>query len=148
MVYNGSNFVAIYLVPTNASQNSTTFTKICMNEEVVTVFSREVSILFQLIIWPILVTGLIGNLAVLVRLLSPSSKQNTMHQPCYRCFLFSFALSDLLVLITAGVSTLTIVKTRKIVWIYTDWVCKFMPFLQTVGVLTGSWTLAGVAINR
>ncbi|XP_015114976.1 QRFP-like peptide receptor [Diachasma alloeum] len=109
-------------------------------------FSPTSRLLYQLLIYPIVSVGFLGNLGVLIRLFLIPGK--TCLKPFYRASLMSLALSDLLLLGTTGSNLLAVLSSRTILWSLEEWACTVLPFLQTVAVLVASLILAGVAIDR
>lgn len=109
----------------------------------------EARVIFQVVLWPIVIVGVIGNLAVLQRIILIPSGRISMLKPFYRCALLSFSTSDLLLLITSGTNTLvTVSQSTTSLWRLPDWTCSAIPYLQTVAIFVGSFTLAGIAVDR
>ncbi|XP_043272152.1 orexin receptor type 2 [Venturia canescens] len=117
-------------------------------EENLVVFTPVGRTIFQTIIWPTLVVGLIGNFGVVFRIVFNDTSKNTALKPFYRSALLSLALADILLLLTSGSNVLGFVAQSTVLWSLPIWTCTFIPYLQTVGVLVASLTLAGVAIDR
>lgn len=117
-------------------------------EEYLVVFTPVARIIFQTIIWPTVIVGVIGNLGVVFRIVFNGSNKTNALKPFYRSALLSLALSDILLLVTSGSNVLSVVANDTILWTLPVWSCTFIPYLQTVAVLVASLTLAGVAIDR
>ncbi|XP_032452508.1 cardioacceleratory peptide receptor [Nasonia vitripennis] len=129
--------------------NTMSVNKLFVLEEDFEVLLENIRLIFQVLIWPIVITGLISNAAVLVRIILAPSGKFSMLKPFYRCALLSFAISDLMLLISSGSNTLTMVSQRTtLLWKLPDWSCSAVPFFQTVAIFIGSLTLAGIAIDR
>ncbi|XP_051168700.1 QRFP-like peptide receptor [Leptopilina boulardi] len=111
-------------------------------------FENESKIIFQLIIWPIVIIGVLANLGVLWRIFITSNGKKSFLKPFYRSALLSYAFSDILLLSCSSANTLSFLQTGKRLWMLPDWSCSLIPFIQTVAVLVGSLTLAGIAIDR
>ncbi|XP_043465415.1 QRFP-like peptide receptor [Leptopilina heterotoma] len=111
-------------------------------------FEKESKIIFQTVIWPIVIIGIIANLGVLWRISISSNGRKLFLKPFYRSALLSYAFSDILLLSCSSANTLSFLQTGKRLWILPDWSCSLIPFIQTVAVLVGSLTLAGIAIDR
>lgn len=111
-------------------------------------FEKESKIIFQTIIWPIVIVGIIANLCVLWRISLSTNGRKLFLKPFYRSALLSYAFSDILLLSCSSANTLSFLQTGKRLWILPDWSCSLIPFIQTVAVLVGSLTLAGIAIDR
>ena len=117
-------------------------------ESTLVVFTKESRIIFQIIIWPVVVIGVIANFAVLWKISCSTGRKNSILNPLYRSALLSFALSDILLLSISSANTLSILQSGNLLWQLTDRSCSLIPFLQTVAILVGSLTLAGIAIDR
>lgn len=104
--------------------------------------------IFQAIVWPIVIVGVIGNVGVVYRICFVDVGSNCSLKPLYRSTLLSLAFSDLLLLLTSGSHTLSFLSHRTLLWGLPDWCCTAIPYLQTVAVLVASLTLAAVAIDR
>ncbi|XP_011307377.1 orexin receptor type 2 isoform X1 [Fopius arisanus] len=109
-------------------------------------FSPTSRLLYQLLIYPIVSIGFLGNMGVVIRLFLIPTK--TCLKPFYRASLVSLALSDLLLLGTTGPNLLSTLSSRTVLWSLEEWACMVLPFLQTAAVLVASLILAGIAIDR
>lgn len=113
------------------------------------IFRESTRLIFQIVLWIIVIIGLVGNSAALCRILSAPSGKFTLLKPFYRCALLSFATSDLLLLIASGSNTLMTVSFKTgLLWRLPIWTCSAIPYFQTVAVFSGSLTLAAIAIDR
>ncbi|XP_024940974.1 QRFP-like peptide receptor isoform X2 [Cephus cinctus] len=112
------------------------------------IYSYEARVIYQAIIWPIVVIGTLANLGVIYRIAFISWTKNSILRPFYRAFIVSLALSDLLLLVSSGSNTLSSQSNRVFLWYLPDWACTVIPFFQTVAVLTNSLLLSAIAIDR
>ncbi|XP_014208290.1 cardioacceleratory peptide receptor [Copidosoma floridanum] len=113
------------------------------------VFSPNGRLVFQLVLWPTVIAGVIGNGAVLWRILVLPGGRFALLKPFYRCALVSFAVSDLVLLVASGVHTLAKLScTATLLWTLPGWSCAAIPFLQTCAIVAGSFVLASVAVDR
>lgn len=119
-----------------------------MDESDLSLYSLEARIGYQIVLWPIVVVGIIGNLSVLWRVSFTLHGGNSPLKPIYRGALFSLAASDLLFLISSGLNTLSTFVRPNIIWVLPDWACSLIPCLQTTAALSSSLTLATVASER
>ena len=118
-------------------------------EEDTEILLYEARVVFQIILWPVVIVGLISNIAVVIRIILAPTGRFSMLKPFYRCALLSFATSDLLLLLASGSNTLMNISQRtNALWKLPDWTCSSIPYLQTLAVFAGSFTLAGIAIDR
>lgn len=111
-------------------------------------FTEESKMVFKTIIWPIVIIGVIANLGVLWRIFISSNGKKSLLKPFYRSALLSYAFSDILILSCSSANTLSYLQSGNRLWLLPDWSCSLIPFIQTVAVLVGSLTLAGIAIDR
>ncbi|XP_048510043.1 galanin-like G-protein coupled receptor npr-9 [Athalia rosae] len=118
-----------------------------MNEDDLSVYSFEARVGYQIVLWPIVLLGVAGNLTVLWRVSFGAGINSTL-KPLYRSALFSMSLSDLLLLSTSGYNTLANMILTNILWVLPEWACTALPCLQTTAVLASSLTLAAVAVTR
>ncbi|KAL7293985.1 hypothetical protein TKK_0012561 [Trichogramma kaykai] len=111
-------------------------------------------ITLQAFLWPTVVIGVVGNLAVLIRIFAgyTSKLSNNSNVPLKTFYLFSlvsFAVSDLLFLVSSGTNALATISRDKVgLWNLPSWTCSVLPYLQTVAVISGSITLTGIAVDR
>ncbi|XP_012272389.1 QRFP-like peptide receptor [Orussus abietinus] len=116
-------------------------------ESDLTVFDPETRVAFQILIWPIVIAGVVANFGVVWRIYR-AEYRNAALKIFYRGALLSMAMSDVLLLTTSGLNTLTVARQGIILWLLPECMCTVLPYLQTVAVLVGSLTLAGIAADR
>ncbi|KAK0178632.1 hypothetical protein PV327_007508 [Microctonus hyperodae] len=114
-------------------------------EEYLVVLTNEFRLVFQVILWPIVIVGFIANVGVLYRICCVN---NTNFKPFYRCSLISMALADLFLLGSSGINILSMIHHRILLWNLSDLSCIIIPYIQTIAVLVASLTLGGIAIDR
>lgn len=116
-------------------------------EEYLVVLTDEFRLMFQVILWPLVIVGFISNVGVLFRICYVNGN-NTYFKPFYRCSLLSMALADLLLLGSSGINILSMIGHRTLLWSLSDLSCAIIPYIQTIAVLVGSLQLGGIAIDR
>ncbi|XP_008552604.1 orexin receptor type 2 [Microplitis demolitor] len=113
------------------------------------VLADEFREILQVIIWPVVIVGLVANLAVILRILLPiKSNKNSNLKPFYRSSLISLAVADLLMILASGTNTLSILSSKTFIWNLSSTACTLIPYLQTVAMIVASLNLAFVAIDR
>ncbi|XP_063229073.1 pyroglutamylated RF-amide peptide receptor [Bacillus rossius redtenbacheri] len=71
------------------------------------------------------------------------------HRLLYRCCLISLACSDLVIAVCAGLSHFPkFLQAAHNYWVMGEFLCYFLPFLQTATVLANSMTLSCIAVDR
>ncbi|XP_070209300.1 QRFP-like peptide receptor [Littorina saxatilis] len=91
---------------------------------------------------PVFLVALFGNLLVLVTLVR---QRKTLCKP-KNLYMLNLALADLLVTLLCMPATVGMLINR--LWLYGEFLCKFMPFLQGVAVTSSIFTLTAMSIDR
>ncbi|XP_034941954.1 5-hydroxytryptamine receptor 4 [Chelonus insularis] len=112
--------------------------------------SSDFRLVFQVILWPLIIIGVIGNVGVLCCICFSTRKSSSSFslKPFYKMSLVSLALADLLLLGSSGTNVLATVTNKTLLWKLSSLGCTLIPYFQTVSMLVTSLNLAGIALNR
>nr|C3ZQF9.1 RecName: Full=QRFP-like peptide receptor [Branchiostoma floridae] len=100
--------------------------------------AKTVTLVFYVIIF---LAALLGNTLVVVVVWKNKVMRTTMN-----IFICSLAASDLLITIVC--IPVTLMQNMLQNWIMGDFMCKLVPFIQTIAVASSILTLTGIAIER
>ncbi|CAH1248910.1 QRFP-like peptide receptor [Branchiostoma lanceolatum] len=100
--------------------------------------ARTVTLVFYIIIF---LAALLGNILVVYVVWKNKVMRTTMN-----IFICSLAASDLFITIVC--IPVTLMQNMLKNWILGDFMCKLVPFIQTIAVASSVLTLTGIAIER
>uniref|UniRef100_A0A0K0FKF4 Prolactin-releasing peptide receptor (inferred by orthology to a human protein) n=1 Tax=Strongyloides venezuelensis TaxID=75913 RepID=A0A0K0FKF4_STRVS len=150
-IKNKENYIDFDLIQSTIVNNFTEITnesKMCrsVNDDLRENFNDVttqplIMIIFSILYIIIIVVGVLGNSLVIISVI-----QNKTLQSVRNFFIVALSCSDIIVCIVSGSFTPISAFTKT--WLFGEFLCKLVPFLQGVSLFLSTFILASIAVDR
>jgi len=125
----------------SATLNGSRLESDCIDVQQVLISDPYVQLAFCILYFIIFVVGILGNLLVLVVIVTQAPMQTTTNM-----YILNMAIADILMcLVSVPLTPLSTFLDR---WIFGEVLCKFLPASQGTSVYVSTFTLTAIAVDR
>ncbi|CEF64234.1 Prolactin-releasing peptide receptor [Strongyloides ratti] len=100
-----------------------------------------IMIIFSIFYLIIIIVGVVGNSLVIISVL-----QNKILQSVRNFFIVALSCSDIIVCVVSG--SFTPISAFSKTWLFGEFLCKLVPFIQGVSLFFSTFILASIAVDR